>query len=99
MKQTQVFALDLTKADGNGAISCPACGNVISPDDCSEEAYSIIEPKVNGNGLEEIVIRCAKCASHIHLTGFSVLEEFSDKELAKLEKENEEGNSTYICHV
>jgi predicted RNA-binding Zn-ribbon protein involved in translation (DUF1610 family) len=77
MKQTNVHRLDLTQIDGNGDFPCPRCGNVISPDDPSEEKYSVLEPKVNRNGLDEVVIHCNSCGSHIHLTGFSLLQEIA----------------------
>jgi hypothetical protein len=51
MKQRQVYGLDLTKMDGSGDFSCPGCGTAISPDDCTEEAYSILEIKVSSRGL------------------------------------------------
>jgi hypothetical protein len=75
MEQTQAYKLDLTKMDGNGDFSCPKCGSIISPDETTEKTYSIVEPKVNSHGLEELVICCNKCKSYIHLTGFSLLEE------------------------
>jgi DNA-directed RNA polymerase subunit RPC12/RpoP len=74
MKQMNAFTLDLTKMKGNGDFPCPQCGTLISPDDCSEETYSILEPKVDEQGLEELVIRCNRCASQLHLTGFSMLQ-------------------------
>ena len=77
MEQSQAYKLDLTKIDGNGDFSCPKCGNTVSPDETTEKTYSILEPKVNSHGLEEIVICCNKCKSYIHLTGFSLLEELS----------------------
>jgi hypothetical protein len=77
MEQAQAYKVDLTKIDGNGDFSCPRCGNVISPEDTTEETYSIIEPKVNSQGLEEVVLCCNKCKSYIHLTGFSLLEKIS----------------------
>ncbi len=73
MKQIQVYVLDLTKIDGRGDFSCPNCGNAISPDECTEEAYSILEANVSDQGLEELSIRCNKCESELHLTGFSLL--------------------------
>jgi hypothetical protein len=79
MKQAYAYTVDLTKIDGKGDFSCPKCGAVISPDETSEETYTIVEPKVNGYGLEEIVICCINCASQIHLTGFSLLEKLSVK--------------------
>ncbi len=75
MEQAQVYKLDLTKIHGSGDFSCPKCETKISPDDDTEESYSIIEPKVNSQGLESLIIRCRKCSSHIHLTGFSLLQE------------------------
>ena len=77
MEQTQAYKVDLTKIDGNGDFPCPKCGNVISPDETTEETYSILEPKVNSHGLEEVVLCCNKCESHINLIGFSLLEKLS----------------------
>jgi hypothetical protein len=78
-----MYVLDLTKIDGSGDFSCPKCGTAISPDDCTEEAYSLLEANVNDQGLEELVIRCNTCASELHLTGFSLLQK-----LPGIEKEN-----------
>jgi DNA-directed RNA polymerase subunit RPC12/RpoP len=78
-----MYVLDLTKIDGSGDFSCPECGTAISPDDCTEEAYSIQEANVSDQGLEELVIRCNTCASELHLTGFSLLQK-----LPGIEKEN-----------
>lgn len=69
-----VSELDLTKIDGNGDFPCPKCGAMISPEDESEEVYTIIEEKVKDDVLEELVIQCNKCSCQIRLTGFSVLE-------------------------
>ena len=77
MKQIQVYVLDLTKIDGRGDFSCPNCGNAISPDECTEEAYSILEANVSDQGLEELSIRCNKCESELHLTGFSLLQKLN----------------------
>jgi DNA-directed RNA polymerase subunit RPC12/RpoP len=74
MKMTNEFTIDLTKIEGDGDFLCPSCGSKISPDDESEEIYTILEPRVNSRGLEEVVIRCNRCSSHIQLTGFSTLE-------------------------
>jgi hypothetical protein len=98
MKQKQVYVLDLTKIDGNGDFSCPRCGTAISPDDCSEKNYSILETKVNSHGLEELVIRCNKCASQLHLTGFSFLQKLSEMDGEKSEKTREK-HPYYITHV
>ena len=74
MKQTHAYEVDLTKIDGDGDFLCPRCGAIVSPDDEREEAYSILGSKANDEGLEEMVIRCNKCSSHIYLTGFSLLQ-------------------------
>jgi len=73
MSRTHVYSLNLTKIEGKGDFSCPKCGNAMSPDDESEENYSIQEPKVNNLGLKELLIRCNNCTSIIRLTGFSLL--------------------------
>ena len=78
MKQIQVYVLDLTKMDGSGGFLCPRCGNPISPDDCTEKAYSILEGKVSDQVLEEIMIRCNKCESELRLTGFSLLQKLNE---------------------
>jgi predicted RNA-binding Zn-ribbon protein involved in translation (DUF1610 family) len=77
LKETNIHRLDLTKIDGNGDFPCPRCGNAISPDDSTEEKYSILYPRANRKGLEEIVILCRNCGSHIYLTGFSLLQEIA----------------------
>ena len=77
MEQTHAYKLDLTKIKGKGDFSCPRCASIISPDETSEKTYCILEPKVNSRGLEELVISCNTCKSHIHLTGFSLLDELS----------------------
>jgi predicted RNA-binding Zn-ribbon protein involved in translation (DUF1610 family) len=73
-KQVLVTELDLTKIDGDGDFPCPKCGVTISPEDETEEVYTILEEKVNNEVLEEMLIQCNKCGSRIRLTGFSVLE-------------------------
>jgi uncharacterized C2H2 Zn-finger protein len=77
MKQIHVYKVDLTKIDGSGELSCPRCGTTFSPDDVTEETYSILETKVKEHGLDELVIRCNRCTSQIHLTGFSLLQKLS----------------------
>jgi predicted RNA-binding Zn-ribbon protein involved in translation (DUF1610 family) len=75
-KMTQPLGckLDLTRIEGNGDFPCPNCGVTISPEDETEVVYQILETKVKGETLEELVIQCNKCASQICLTGFSTLE-------------------------
>ena len=69
-----VSELDLTKIDGNGDFPCPNCGIIISPEDETEDVYTILEEKVRNNALEEMLIQCNKCRSQIRLTGFSIFE-------------------------
>jgi hypothetical protein len=73
-KQVLVTELDLTKIDGNGDFPCPNCGVTISPEDESEDVYTILEEKVRNDALEEMLIQCNKCRNQIRLTGFSILE-------------------------
>ena len=73
VKRAIVNELDLTKIEGNGEFPCPKCGIMISPEDESEDVYTIVKERVRDDVLEELVIKCSKCLSRIRLTGFSVL--------------------------
>lgn len=73
-KQATLTVLDLTKIEGNGDFPCPSCGVIISPEDESEEVYTIIDEKVNGEVLEELVIQCNTCSCQIRLVGFPALD-------------------------
>lgn len=73
-KQLLVNVVDLTKIDGNGDFPCPTCGVTISPEDETEDVYIIIEEKVTGETLEELVIQCNACGCQIRLTGFPSLD-------------------------
>jgi predicted RNA-binding Zn-ribbon protein involved in translation (DUF1610 family) len=83
-QQRQVSKVDLTKIDGKGEFPCPKCGAKISPDDQTENTYSILEPKVKGTFLEEVLIRCNKCTRHISLVGFAAL--FAQTRKGKISK-------------
>ena len=98
MRQIHAYKIDLTKMEGNGDFACPRCGTKISPDDETEVVYSILGSKVNSNGLEEVVICCNKCSSHIHLTGFSLLQEMGIAE-EELERREKRDQLCYISHV
>jgi len=74
-KQLTAYKIGLSAMDKKGDFPCPHCGAKISPDDCSDEAYSILDINVNSVGLEEVVLCCNKCTSQIHLTGFSPVEQ------------------------
>jgi predicted RNA-binding Zn-ribbon protein involved in translation (DUF1610 family) len=70
VKKAATYTIDLTKIDGDGAFPCPKCGTTISPDDESDQTYQIVETKVKGDELTELVLTCNKCRSSIKLTGF-----------------------------
>jgi hypothetical protein len=74
MKQIMVHKIDLLELDGKGDFLCPCCGIRISPDDETEEVYSILDPQVRNNTLACLIIRCNHCSNKILLTGFSVFE-------------------------
>jgi predicted RNA-binding Zn-ribbon protein involved in translation (DUF1610 family) len=73
-KQLLVSELDLTEIQGNGDFPCPNCGAIISPEDETEDVYTILEEKPEGEVLEELLVQCNKCSRRIRLTGFSLLE-------------------------
>jgi RNase P subunit RPR2 len=70
VKKNMVYTIDLRKIDGDGAFPCPKCESLISPDDESDTTYTIVETKVNGDDLEELVLTCKKCGTTIRLVGF-----------------------------
>jgi DNA-directed RNA polymerase subunit RPC12/RpoP len=74
IKQFRVSELDLTKIQGNGDFPCPNCGAIISPEDETEDVYTILEEKLKGEVLEELLVQCNKCSRRIRLTGFSFLQ-------------------------
>ena len=74
MKQPLVYEVDLTKIQGDGDFPCPNCGVIISPEDETEDVYRILETKISGETLEELVIQCNKCGSRIRLVGFLIAE-------------------------
>ena len=65
-----VYAVDLTKIDGEGDFPCPRCGINISPENDTEETYSVLGFHRENRALKEVVIACKKCRSVIHLGGF-----------------------------
>ena len=71
MGQPLVYQVDLVKLEGEGDFPCPGCGVVISPEDETEDVYIILDTKVNGEELEELVIQCNHCKSKIRLVGFN----------------------------
>lgn len=66
--------VNLAKIHGTGDFACPKCGVTISPDDETDDAYSIKEQKTRRDVLEEILIQCNQCKILIRLTGFRLLD-------------------------
>lgn len=98
MKQIHTHKVDLTEIEGNGDFKCPSCGAIISPDDTDEEAYTILGTKVSKDCLEELLVRCNRCQSHIHITGFSLLQEIEETDKGNTESNGKKG-SDYFYHV
>ena len=73
MQKMKYYTVDLTKIDGNGEFKCPRCGTEMSPDDETEEVYTILDTVVKNETLQKIILECNKCKSKIHLTGFDSL--------------------------
>ena len=72
----ETYTVDLRAVEGEGAFPCPRCRTVIAPDDLSEESYTVIGVKENGEGfMEEMTIQCLQCKSEIRLIGFIELKE------------------------
>ncbi len=70
----KIYKVDLTTIEGGGDFPCPKCGILLSPDDESEEVYTIIETYIGDeDNLESMIIRCNKCKSTINLEGFAAL--------------------------
>jgi predicted RNA-binding Zn-ribbon protein involved in translation (DUF1610 family) len=73
LQKLETYAVDLTKTKGKGEFKCPKCGIGISPDDMTENTYTILDTVMKGDSLEKIVLKCNKCGSEIHLKGFHLL--------------------------
>jgi DNA-directed RNA polymerase subunit RPC12/RpoP len=74
MKTEEIYVIDLYKIKGNGEFKCPKCGSKISPEDLSEDAYTITETQVKDDRLEKVILRCNKCGSKLHIIGFEASE-------------------------
>ena len=70
MKKLKPQTLDLGSLETDGSFCCPSCGALISPDDESEETYTIVDTKVVGDELTELVISCMNCGSVTRVVGF-----------------------------
>jgi hypothetical protein len=72
MRPPLVYQVNLTELQGEGDFPCPGCGVVISPEDETDDIYIILDTKVSGDDLEELVIQCNHCKSKIRLVGFNI---------------------------
>jgi hypothetical protein len=68
------YKVDLARIEGSGDFPCPICGVNMSPDDQTEDTYSIKGMKTRRDILEELVIQCHRCKTLIRLTGFKLLD-------------------------
>jgi transcription initiation factor IIE alpha subunit len=75
MVKSKSFSIDISRTKGSGEFKCPKCGTKISPNDQSEDVYTILKPVMKRDRLEKIILQCNKCRSKIHLVGFNVLED------------------------
>jgi hypothetical protein len=66
------YKVDLTRIEGSGDFPCPTCGVNMSPDDQTEDTYSIKGMKTRRDILEELVIQYHRCKTLIRLTGFKL---------------------------
>jgi predicted RNA-binding Zn-ribbon protein involved in translation (DUF1610 family) len=69
--------MELDEINRNGSLPCPGCGVHISPDDQTEEVYTLLDVNMNGVSLEEIVVRCNRCRSQIYIAGFLKAEQLA----------------------
>jgi len=73
LEPVEYFTVDLTQIEGNGDFTCPKCRAPISPDDITENTYTITETVMSEDSLEKIILTCNECRSHIKLVGFEIL--------------------------
>jgi hypothetical protein len=73
LQSAKCHTLDLTKLDGSSNIQCPKCGSIISPDDETEDTYTILETMMKEGNLDKVILKCNKCQTGICLTGFQLL--------------------------
>ena len=73
LEQIESYTIHLSKINGSGEFRCPRCGIAISPDDKTEDVYTILETVLKGGCLEKIIVQCNKCRSQIHIAGFDLL--------------------------
>jgi DNA-directed RNA polymerase subunit RPC12/RpoP len=75
MEKSKLFVVEVSETKRSGEFKCPKCGVRISPDDRSEDAYTILETVMKGDCLEKLILQCNRCGSKIHLIGFNSSED------------------------
>jgi hypothetical protein len=75
VQKIRCYRIDLAKTDGSGEFNCPKCGTEMSPDDETEDAYTILDTVMQEDCLHKIIVKCNKCGSQISLVGFGLLKE------------------------
>jgi len=73
LEQVEFCTIDLTKIKGRGEFRCPRCGIEISPEDKTENVYTISDMITKGDRLEKLILQCNKCGCQIHVVGFELL--------------------------
>jgi len=74
LQAIKFYTIDLTRTNEEGEFKCPKCGVLISPDDETEDVYTILEPSMKRGALHKISIQCNRCKIQIHLVGFDLLD-------------------------
>ena len=52
MQRIEFYTINLAKVKGTGEFKCPKCRTMISPDDKTENVYTIVEPVVENESQE-----------------------------------------------
>jgi predicted RNA-binding Zn-ribbon protein involved in translation (DUF1610 family) len=73
LPENKLYTVDLTKVKGKGEFRCPKCGTEISPNDRTEDVYTILETVMKKDRLEKVILQCNSCGSQINLVGFRLL--------------------------
>lgn len=68
---TPDFEVDLvTLENKDGVFACPRCEQLISPDDDSDQTYTILDTIMASGHLSALIIECRDCNAVIRLIGF-----------------------------
>ena len=70
MSQT-AYRIDLRTIGGEGEFPCPHCGSNISPDDKTDDNYTVLQTSSEDGNLIELEVICKKCESTIRIVGFA----------------------------